>query len=180
MRKAPPRAAPAAHDSILDLFANELLIEIISLVCNTRSLAALCRVCKLFNQLAHHEMYRTVRLKPKNTISFNRVICENPRYAVWVKELSILAFREKEKKSIHYILGRTTELQQLSIEWRQDMLPDLGSLSLFPRLCTVNLDGPVSLQDHKIIIQQAPAPFTRPQMLDVAMSNIQLFTARPR
>ncbi|KAJ7593807.1 hypothetical protein C8J56DRAFT_421994 [Mycena floridula] len=105
--------AAMAQNSILNALPNELTAEVISL-CNSSSQAALCRVSKLFKQLAQRQLYQIVYLDHTlQVISFDATLSTNPQYGAWVRSLNIKPYR-----SISGILKSTKGLRQLSVNWQ--------------------------------------------------------------
>ncbi|KAJ7593890.1 hypothetical protein C8J56DRAFT_884645 [Mycena floridula] len=106
------RRAALAQKSILNALPNELTTEIIRL-CDSSSQVALCRVSKLFKQLAHRWLYRIVWLKQNpQVVAFEAILSANPQYAAWVRSLTSLS---TDRYHIPGILKSTTELSQLSV-----------------------------------------------------------------
>ncbi|KAJ7579753.1 hypothetical protein C8J56DRAFT_963535 [Mycena floridula] len=123
--------------SILDVFPNEITIQIIHW-CDSTSQAALCRVCKEFKQLAQPQLYRVVNVEPTNALKFDKVLRENPQYtSQWLTKLTIHLFPMIDLDSTNRFLRCTSELCQLSVEWQGQML-DFGEL-FFPHLCILKL-----------------------------------------
>ncbi|KAJ7575133.1 hypothetical protein C8J56DRAFT_977171 [Mycena floridula] len=146
-----------APKSILDVLPGEIIgTEIISL-CTARAQFDLCLVSKLFKELAYPQLYQTVRLnKPAKIISFDRVISDNPGYAVWVREIFISTYYPGDVTATNHFLPRLTELHNLSLLWNSDKLINFRRLR-FPRLCVLRLKGHLDLRpwyaahEHKVI-----------------------------
>ncbi|KAJ7588058.1 hypothetical protein C8J56DRAFT_1026138 [Mycena floridula] len=128
------RRAARVQKCILTVLPNEVTTEII-LFCNSSSRARLCRVSKLFKQLAHRRLYEIVKLDDSSPSDDNKIaqfhalLDANPQYASWVKDLSLASLTREITDHIDAILGKTTELWRLSLATRQ-----LNFAWTFPKL----------------------------------------------
>ncbi|KAJ7577572.1 hypothetical protein C8J56DRAFT_1171021 [Mycena floridula] len=156
-------AAALGQPSSFDVLPTELTLEIVSL-CDSSSLAALCRVSKQFNRLSQHLLYQIVDLGDDRAAQtkFEASLRANPQYALWVKALSIsssrwnfsiselnvdhlefISFNPSLFRDVHAvddILPKTTELRRLSLSG-SIIWAEVGSQLSFPHLRVLNLAG---------------------------------------
>ncbi|KAJ7583640.1 hypothetical protein C8J56DRAFT_954594 [Mycena floridula] len=142
------RRAFLSEKSILHILPNEISTEIISF-CDVTRKAVLCRVSKLFKQLAQPQLYQIVLGlgDAESIVSFAGALSANPEYATWVRELEIeLDSEDKrfDREPLNHILQRTTELRRLTLGWLSEM-PDFEQLR-FPHLRVLHLFGELQNQ----------------------------------
>ncbi|KAJ7593777.1 hypothetical protein C8J56DRAFT_1160552 [Mycena floridula] len=172
----------AQTSSILNVLPNELTTEIISL-CDSRSQAALCRVSKHFQQLAHRRLYQIVSLDDSaNVISFDAALSANSEYGSWVRNLHIMGSRSRAGEDrMTRILKSMTKVRRLSmwwantLDWKELSLPELRILKLsgFPHTDIIT----AFLNRHPKISHLAVCypPVPQSRMLRVDLPNLTAF-----
>ncbi|KAJ7589838.1 hypothetical protein C8J56DRAFT_1025175 [Mycena floridula] len=145
------RRAALAQKSILNVLANELTTEIISL-CDLKTQAILCCVSKLFRQLSEPMMYRIVVLEGRLVDSelvfphaaFASALSAKPHRGAWVKDLDCATMHplsddtHLQAATLHTILSRTTELRRLCLTIWKTEWEYLEGCS-FPELCSLRI-----------------------------------------
>ncbi|KAJ7588045.1 hypothetical protein C8J56DRAFT_1164684 [Mycena floridula] len=177
---------------ILNVFPNEITTEIISF-CDTSSRASLCRVSKLFKQLAHRRLYELVELDNNRSPNVNKIarfsasLDANPEYATWVQDLSLAESAVYQYYGItdfiDTILRKTAELRRLSLSTTQSL--DFVQLS-FPKLHSFRVRQSSAnatsltlfLNRHPTLMQVSLSAFTGAFTAPVDLPNLVKYEGR--
>ncbi|KAJ7589051.1 hypothetical protein C8J56DRAFT_937714 [Mycena floridula] len=144
-------ALSVLDQSFLDVFPNEIILQIISF-CDISTQAALCRVCRLFQQLSVPGLYRTVELDddglPRNTtkttiylFAISVSISRHQQYTTFLSIKTNHIRQEETENAINCILLKTTGLRGLHLNrhWIGDFhLPPAFETLSFPHLHIVD------------------------------------------